>query len=84
MWLERVVLVIQPLHRDFLPSAWGTFTPTSIDWTHLFGSCALFALLFLLFVRLLPAISIHELREQLHEQPKPPPGAATAAPAGTD
>jgi Ni/Fe-hydrogenase subunit HybB-like protein len=68
MWLERVVIVIQPLHRDFLPSSWGTFTPTGIDWTHLFGSCALFALLFLLFVRMLPAISIHELREQLHEQ----------------
>jgi molybdopterin-containing oxidoreductase family membrane subunit len=76
---------VQPLHRDFLPSAWGVFTPTRWDWITLFGSCALFALLLLLFVRLLPAISMHDLREQLHEQNAAPPAAAPppAAAAGS-
>src|SRR6185437_1138664 len=68
MWIERYIITVQPLHRDFLPSAWGVFSPTRWDWITLFGSCAFFALLLLLFVRLLPAISIHDLREQLHEQ----------------
>jgi molybdopterin-containing oxidoreductase family membrane subunit len=81
MWMERFIITVQPLHRDFLPSSWGVFTPTRWDWLHLFGSCALFALLFLLFVRMLPAISMHELREQLHEQTDPPP--ADNPPAST-
>lgn len=68
MWMERFIITVQPLHRDFLPSAWGVFSPTRWDWLTLFGSCAFFVLLLLLFVRLLPAISIHDLREQLHEQ----------------
>jgi molybdopterin-containing oxidoreductase family membrane subunit len=44
------------------------FYPTGWDWTHLFGSIGMFALLFLLFVRFLPAISIYEVREQLRER----------------
>jgi molybdopterin-containing oxidoreductase family membrane subunit len=68
MWIERYIITVQPLHRDFLPSAWGVFSPTRWDWLTLFGSCAFFVLLLLLFVRFLPAISIHDLREQLHEQ----------------
>jgi molybdopterin-containing oxidoreductase family membrane subunit len=68
MWIERFVITVQPLHRDFLPSSWGVFSPTRWDWLHLFGSCGCFVLLLLLFVRLLPAISIHDLRAQLHEQ----------------
>ncbi|MGH8143088.1 MAG: NrfD/PsrC family molybdoenzyme membrane anchor subunit [Steroidobacteraceae bacterium] len=79
MWMERFIITVQPLHRDFLPSAWGVFTPTRWDWIHLFGSCAFFALLFLLFVRMLPAISMHDLREQLHEQH----AAGPATPAST-
>ncbi|HEU4655048.1 MAG TPA: NrfD/PsrC family molybdoenzyme membrane anchor subunit [Steroidobacteraceae bacterium] len=68
MWMERFLIVVSSLHRDFLPSSWGMFYPTGWDWTHLFGSIGFFFLLFLLFVRFLPAISISEVREQLHEQ----------------
>ncbi|HKU16075.1 MAG TPA: NrfD/PsrC family molybdoenzyme membrane anchor subunit [Steroidobacteraceae bacterium] len=70
MWMERFLIVVSSLHRDFLPSSWGMFHPTGWDWTHLIGSIGTFALLFLLFVRFLPAISIYEIREQLHEQRK--------------
>lgn len=68
MWMERFLIVVSSLHRDFLPSSWGMFYPTAWDWTHLLGSIGLFTVLFMLFVRLLPAISISEMREMLHEQ----------------
>jgi Ni/Fe-hydrogenase subunit HybB-like protein len=68
MWLERVTIVVQSMHHDFLPSAWGNFIPTVWDWITLGGSIAFFAFLFLLFVRLLPAISIFEMRELVHEE----------------
>jgi molybdopterin-containing oxidoreductase family membrane subunit len=67
MWMERFLIVVSSLHRDFMPSAWGMFTPTVWDWTTLFGSIALFVWLFLLFVRLLPAISIAEMRELVRD-----------------
>jgi Ni/Fe-hydrogenase subunit HybB-like protein len=67
MWMERFLIVVTSLHRDFLPSAWGMFYPTMWDWIMLFGSIAMFVWLFLLFVRFLPAISIAEMRELVRE-----------------
>jgi molybdopterin-containing oxidoreductase family membrane subunit len=67
MWMERFLIVVSSLHRDFLPSSWGMFIPTAWDWITLFGSIALFAWLFLLFVRVLPVISIAEMRELVRE-----------------
>jgi molybdopterin-containing oxidoreductase family membrane subunit len=63
MWLERFMIIVTSLHRDFLPSAWGMFYPTVWDWGLLAGSIGAFMLLFLLFVRFLPAISMSELRK---------------------
>ena len=70
MWMERFLIVVTSLHRDYLPSAWGMFYPTRWDWITLFGSIALFVWLFLLFVRFLPAISIAEMRELVRETAK--------------
>jgi molybdopterin-containing oxidoreductase family membrane subunit len=67
MWLERTMIVVTSLHRDFLPSAWGMFYPTFWDWLFLFGSIGFFVLLFLLFLRFLPAISIAEMRRLVRE-----------------
>jgi Ni/Fe-hydrogenase subunit HybB-like protein len=68
MWMERFMIVTQSLHRDFLPSSWGVFVPTVWDWIFLLGSISTFAWLFLVFIRLLPAISIAEMRELVHER----------------
>lgn len=65
MWLERYVIVLSSVQRDYLPSAWGVGQGTAVDWTMLLGSLGLFALLFLLFIRLLPIISISEEKELL-------------------
>jgi hypothetical protein len=63
MWLERFVIVVISLTRDFMPSAWGRYSPTVWDWSTLFGTIGLFTTLVYLFVRVLPAISIAEMRE---------------------
>jgi molybdopterin-containing oxidoreductase family membrane subunit len=65
MWLERFVIVIVSLHRDFLPSSWGIFAPTGWDWLVLFGSLGLFFSLIFLFVRFFPMISMFEVREMI-------------------
>ena len=67
MWLERFVIVVISLHRDFLPSSWRIYSPTIWDFTHLIGSVGLFLTLLYLFIRLLPMISIFELRELVHK-----------------
>jgi molybdopterin-containing oxidoreductase family membrane subunit len=65
MWLERFIIVITSLHRDFLPSSWGMYAPTFWDWATFFGSIGLFLALMFLFIRLLPMISIFEMRALL-------------------
>ena len=70
MWMERFLIVVSSLHRDYLPSAWGMFYPTLWDWITLFGSIALFVWLFLLFVRFLPLISMAEMRELVRDSAK--------------
>lgn len=62
MWLERFVIVVTSLHRDFLPSSWGMYYPTIWDWMTFLGTIGMFLTLFFLFVRFLPMISIFEMR----------------------
>jgi molybdopterin-containing oxidoreductase family membrane subunit len=65
MWMERFVIVITSLHRDWLPSSWGEYHPTSIDWSIFIGTIGFFLTLMFVFIRILPAISIFEMREVL-------------------
>ena len=67
MWLERFVIIVISLHRDFLPSSWQMYYPTVWDFAQFFGSIGLFFTLLFLFIRFLPVISIFELRELVHE-----------------
>lgn len=68
MWLERFVIIVVSLHRDFLPSSWGIFAPTGWDWLILFGSVGLFGSLVFLFVRFLPMIPMSEIKEIIAER----------------
>ena len=70
MWLERFVIVVISLHRDFLPSSWGMYYPTRWDWMTLAGSMGLFLTLLYLFIRYLPVISIFEMRTLVEEEEK--------------
>jgi molybdopterin-containing oxidoreductase family membrane subunit len=67
MWLERFVIIVVSLHRDFLPSSWGMYKPTAYDWATYVGSIGLFLALLFLFIRFLPLISIFEMRALVKE-----------------
>jgi molybdopterin-containing oxidoreductase family membrane subunit len=67
MWLERFVIVVVSLSRDFTPSYWGMYIPTRWDWATYLGTFGLFFTLFYLFIRFLPMISIVEVRSLVHE-----------------
>jgi molybdopterin-containing oxidoreductase family membrane subunit len=67
MWLERFIIVVVSLHRDFLPSSWAMYHPTIWDWGMYVGSIGLFFSLLFLFLRFLPMISIFEMRTLLPE-----------------
>jgi Ni/Fe-hydrogenase subunit HybB-like protein len=67
MWLERFIIIVTSLHRSFITAEWEMFHPSIIDITTYVGSIGLFMFLMLLFLRLLPAISIFEMRELLDQ-----------------
>jgi molybdopterin-containing oxidoreductase family membrane subunit len=74
MWLERFVIVVTSLHRDYLPSSWDMYWPTRWDWATYAGTFGLFLTLMFLFVRVLPVVSMFEMRELVHRtQPEPAP-----------
>ena len=68
MWLERFVIVVTSLHRDFLPSSWGMYSGTVWDWATFVGTIGLFLALLFLFIRFLPMISIFEMRTIVPKQ----------------
>ncbi|HEX5084655.1 MAG TPA: NrfD/PsrC family molybdoenzyme membrane anchor subunit, partial [Blastocatellia bacterium] len=65
MWVERYMIVVTSLTRDFMPSAWGQYAATVWDYTVFIGTIGFFVMMMFLFVRLLPAISISEVRTLL-------------------
>jgi molybdopterin-containing oxidoreductase family membrane subunit len=67
MWLERFVITVVSLSRDFLPSSWGRYAGTQWDWAMYVGTIGLFFALLFLFIRFLPMISIFEMRTLLPE-----------------
>src|SRR3989442_7007387 len=67
MWLERFVIIVTSLHRDFLPSSWDMYAPTTWDFSMFFGTIGLFLTLLFLFIRFLPMISIFEMRTLVPE-----------------
>lgn len=86
MWLERFNIIVTSLARDFIPAAWGNYSPTVWDYSLYIGSIGLFLTLIFLFVRFLPIISTFEMRELLSRsgeetsrggvRPAPEPGTA--------
>jgi molybdopterin-containing oxidoreductase family membrane subunit len=65
MWLERFVIIVTSLNRDYLPSSWAMYSPSMFDWSLYIGTLGMFFSLVFLFVRFLPVISIFEVRTLL-------------------
>jgi Ni/Fe-hydrogenase subunit HybB-like protein len=68
MWLERILIIWNTLSHDYAVSMWRLFLPTAWDWITTFGSLGMFALMYLLFVRLIPVVSMHEVRKLIDEE----------------
>lgn len=66
MWLERFQILFTSTHADYMPSAWDTIWPTSWDWVVYAGSLGLFAFLLLIFVRVAPLVSMHDMRVEIY------------------
>jgi Ni/Fe-hydrogenase subunit HybB-like protein len=69
MWFERFIIIVSSLERDYLPSSWASYSPTSIEIATLIGSFGLFFTCFLLFCRFVPVIAIAEIKGVLHPTP---------------
>lgn len=79
MWLERFVIIVTSLHRDFMPSSWGMYSPTIFDLSMFVGTIGFFLTAMFLFVRFLPVIPIFEVKTLLPEaQVKDEHGHASA------
>jgi Ni/Fe-hydrogenase subunit HybB-like protein len=65
MWLERFMIIVSSLAQDYVPSSWSLFRPTRWDWATYWGTIGFFLVLFFLFIRALPMISIFEVRTLL-------------------
>lgn len=76
MYLERFLIIATSLPRKYLPQTWGDYVPTWVELAILLGSLAIFVTLFLIFAKLMPSLSIYEVKETL---PAAPDRAATAA-----
>jgi molybdopterin-containing oxidoreductase family membrane subunit len=68
MWLERFIIVVSSLHRDFMPSSWDMYAGTKWDWGLYIGTLGFFLFAMCLFMRFIPMIAISEVREVLHKQ----------------
>jgi molybdopterin-containing oxidoreductase family membrane subunit len=64
MWLERFVIIVTSLARDYNPYAWGTYRPTFVEIGITIGSFGLFFTLYLIFVKVMPVLSMTELKEE--------------------
>ena len=68
MWLERYLIIVPSLSHKFLPYAWGSYKPTWVEITITAATFAAMALLYVGFVKLVPIISIWELKVGLREE----------------
>jgi molybdopterin-containing oxidoreductase family membrane subunit len=74
MWMERFVIVVTSQHRDSLPSSWGMYYPTWVDYGLLAGSFGVFLTLVLLFCRFLPTVAATEVKADRGNSHRPAEG----------
>lgn len=65
MWYERFVIIVTSVSRDFIPYAWGMFSPSLVEYGIMIGSFSLFFFLFCLFVKHMPSVAMTEMKETL-------------------
>ena len=66
MWLERVLIVVPSLGHKYLPYMWGQYRPRPVEIIIVLSTFAAMVLLYVLFSKLVPIISIWELKVGEH------------------
>jgi molybdopterin-containing oxidoreductase family membrane subunit len=82
MWLERFLIIVPSLARKSTPYSWGTYFPAWPEVVIMIASFAAMALLYALVSKLVPIISIWELKVGEHPQLKAAAAAREAEAAG--
>jgi Ni/Fe-hydrogenase subunit HybB-like protein len=79
MWLERFLIVVPPLERKYLPYDWGSYRPSWVEITIMIGTAAGMVLLYVLFAKFVPIISIWEFKPRASEAHAPEQAQAAVA-----
>jgi molybdopterin-containing oxidoreductase family membrane subunit len=66
MYLERFVIIVSSLAKEYNPYSWGTYKPSPVEIGITLASFGFFFTLFLLFTKLLPVLSVTEIKEEEH------------------
>jgi molybdopterin-containing oxidoreductase family membrane subunit len=67
MWIERWMILAPSLLRNYAPYGWGLKWPSLVEMLITLGALAWFTLLFLIFVKIFPPVSMYEIKEMLFE-----------------
>jgi len=70
MWLERFLIIVPALSHKYLPYSWGTYRPTWVEITITAATFAAMAMLYMLFSKFIPIISVWELKWGQHPEPE--------------
>ena len=81
MYTERFLIIATSLSRQYLPDAWGVYVPSPVEISIMLGSFALFTTLFLVFVKIVPSISMYEVKETMDTPTREPLAPPTGTPA---
>ena len=73
MWIKRFIIIIPTLQVPLMPFEFGAYTPTWVEWSITAGAFAGFMLIFTLFTKVLPLISIWEVAEETEALASPQP-----------
>jgi Ni/Fe-hydrogenase subunit HybB-like protein len=64
MWLERFVIIVTSLAKEFDPYSWGVYKPSFVEGAITLGTFGFFFMMFLLFAKFLPVVAITEKKEE--------------------
>ncbi|MFC2020658.1 NrfD/PsrC family molybdoenzyme membrane anchor subunit [Chloroflexota bacterium] len=72
MWIKRFVIIIPSLQVPLMPFEFGSYHPTWVEWSITAGAFAIFILVFSVFTKLIPVLSIWEVAEHAEEEEELP------------
>ena len=72
MWLERFLIIVPSLGHKYLSYSWGVYRPRPVEIMITISTFAAMGLLYVLFAKLVPIVSVWEMKVGAHEPPPEP------------